>query len=304
MILAIPLDIFISQKLKTNHDSPGELEVWYDIYHSNINANIAIYGSSRAWVQLDPAIFEDSLGLHTYNFGMDGQNIRLQYLRHSEYFKNNSAPETIILSLDVFTLAKRKDLFQLDQFLPYMLWNPTIYEYTKSYQGFNKSDYFVPLIRYFGRTDALTKAFSANSDEKFRYNGFRGRDSEWNNDLENAQNYNKDFSISIDSPSVKLFEQLISDLINQKINLIFVYTPEYIEGQAFVKNREEIMSLFHSFSSKYSIPFFDYSTDIISQQKEFFYNASHLNKTGAELFTQKFVSDLKKHKQTHSVFPL
>ena len=76
------------------------------------------------------------------------------------------------------------------------------------------------------------------------------------------------------------------------LSIIFVNAPEYIEGQIFTKNRGEVLSLYTNYSHKYNIPFYDYSTDAISYQKKYFYNTNHLNKTGAELFTTKFMDTL------------
>ena len=144
-------DYFISNNHKKNHKYPGEIEVWNDIYAGNINSEIAIYGSSRAWVHIDPSILEDSLNLKAYNFGIDGHNFWLQYLRHKEYLKYNNAPKIILLSVDVFSLQKRKDLYELNQFLPFMLWNKNIIKFTSSYNGFTYKDYYFPLLRYKGK---------------------------------------------------------------------------------------------------------------------------------------------------------
>lgn len=72
-----------------------------------------------------------------------------------------------------------------------------------------------------------------------------------------------------------------------------VYTPEYIEGQEFTKNRSDIIQLFQEKSEQYQFPFLDYSNDTLSYDKQYFYNAMHLNKTGAELFTDKLIEDIQ-----------
>lgn len=50
ILLSYPLDKSISNYLKQSNKCYGEYEVWNDIYSGKINADIAIYGSSRAWV--------------------------------------------------------------------------------------------------------------------------------------------------------------------------------------------------------------------------------------------------------------
>ena len=53
------------------------------------------------------------------------------------------------------------------------------------------------------------------------------------------------------------------------------------------------MNLYSHYSKKYQIPCYDYSNDTICFQKKYFYNASHLNRKGAELFTHQLVNTLQ-----------
>jgi len=297
IIMAYPLDSIMSHFLSQSKTSPGEYEVWNDIYKTEAEYDIAIYGSSRAWVHINPKILSDSLGAKVYNFGIDGHNFWLQYLRHLELLKHNEKPKTIILSVDVFSLQKRKDLFQLDQFLPYMLWNSNIQEYTNSYIGYNDFDYYVPLIRYSGKTNSLKliikNIVNCQSNIGYRQNGFLGMDREWNADLEKAKKEQKSYIINTDSNSVVLFEKFIKECKANDIELILVYTPEYIDGQNFVANRDDVIQIYRDFSMKYSIDFFDYSNDSLCLNKKYFYDASHLNSSGAEIFSKKLANDLK-----------
>lgn len=287
------LDNYLSDNFKNDNKRPGEIEVWNDIYNGNIDAEIAIYGSSRSWIHINPKIIKDSLNIKAYNFGIDGHNFWLQYLRNIEYLKYNKQPELIVMSVDVFTLAKRKDLYEMKQFLPYMLWNKNIIEYTSSYNGFGIEDYYLPLLRYYGKTRGLHLTSANTIKEPYRTNGYRGIQKEWNTDLSLAKEKMDQFSINIDSKSMDLFEQFLLECKTNKIKVILVYTPEYIEGQEFVKNRKEIITLFNEFSNKHNLLFLDYSNDEISLHKDYFYNASHLNKKGSELFTSKLSAVIK-----------
>jgi len=188
LILAYPLDYVMSYYLSKSHGYPGEFEVWNDIYNSKTNCDIAIYESSRAWVHIDPKILSDSLKLDVYNFGIDGHNFWLQYLRHLEHLKHNKKPKTIILSVDIFSLQKRIDLYKPDQFLPYILWNANMQEYTSSYVGYNKFDYYLPIIRYSGKKNPIKtiirNIYRKPSLDNYREKGYLGMDIEWNSDLE------------------------------------------------------------------------------------------------------------------------
>jgi hypothetical protein len=127
----------------------------------------------------------------------------------------------------------------------------------------------------------------------FRRNGYVAMDTKWNDDFDNARKKLGTYNILIDSSTIILFDKFLADCSSDNIKIILVYSPEFIDGQNFVKNRNEIIELYARYSKKYNIPFLDYSDDEICYKKEYFYNASHLNKTGSDLFMQKFIRDLR-----------
>ena len=51
--------------------------------------------------------------------------------------------------------------------------------------------------------------------------------------------------------------------------------------------------MFKKLSKEYQIPFYDFSNDSISYHKKYFYNASHLNNFGSQLFTKELIDKLK-----------
>lgn len=60
LIVAYPADLILSYGLNRSHGHPAEFEVWRDIYNGSIDTEIEIIGSSRAWVNINPLILEDS----------------------------------------------------------------------------------------------------------------------------------------------------------------------------------------------------------------------------------------------------
>ena len=298
MLLSYFADVFISTNLKrSNKFAEKEYSTWNDILEGKVNSDIIIYGNSRAWVQFNPTMMTDSLHLPTYNLGIDGHNFCLQYLRHRMLLKNNSKPKVIIVSIDMFSLEKRKDLYNLEQFLPYMLWNAEIKSATSGYEGFVFMDYEIPLVRYYGKTEALETAirfYSGHlSNPICRIKGYQGRNESWNTDFDKAKLTRKNYEAKPDPETIILFERFITECITGNIKLVFVNAPEYIDGQEFIKNRAEVLAIYTKLSKQYHIPFYDYSNDAISFQKKYFYNTVHMNKMGAELFTAKLIDTLK-----------
>jgi hypothetical protein len=293
--VSVALDLFISKNLIFTGRHPGETEVWSDIYEGAIKAETAVIGSSRAWVMFNSRIIEDSTGSATYNFGINGHNFIMQYFRHLEFLKHNMAPRTIIVSLDIFTLQKRKDLFGYEHFLPFMLWNSDMRKYAMMYEGFSQSEFFVPILRYAGERKSVFRSFkNAFADKKrYREKGFRGMEDEWGGDLNKALAEMKEYVIQFDSATEELFGNFLNECAEKNIRVVLVYAPEYIEGQKFVKNRSGAFDKFNAFSKDHGIVFLDYSKDEISFDRSLFYNAGHLNALGADIFSAKLASDLK-----------
>ena len=295
VLLTWPLDLFLSHNLKKSTKHPAEYEVWNDIYSGQLNADIAIYGSSRAWVHINPEVLSQGLGKTVYNFGLDGQAFEIQYLRHIEYFKHNPRPETIILSIDDFTLTTRKGLYEANQFLPYMMYNENIREITQKYEGFDSLDYKIHLIRYAGKSVAIITAFQCAirtcENEPYRTKGFRSMPHQRDETLLDRQS--KTWTFDLDASTIELFDQFLTETKQQGIEVIFVYTPVLKEGQRRVTNRTEIMQLYTDFAQKYDLLYLDYSNHPINEEFEYFYNFTHLTQEGVRLFNQDLLRDLK-----------
>lgn len=112
----IILDIAVSKGLRKSEDMM--LAEWNDIVSGNINADIIINGSSRAWVDVSPQILENRLNLAVYNIGLDGYPFYMEDMRYELFLKYNNKPKYLIQTLDVFSLSKRIGLYEVTQFFP------------------------------------------------------------------------------------------------------------------------------------------------------------------------------------------
>ena len=284
----------ITQGLKkTKYSDYAE---WNDIFEGRINADLVISGSSRAWVQISPKIVEDQTNCSAYNLGMNGHNLYLQHNRYRNYIEYNREPKFLIQTLGNTTLSKRKDLYNYQQFLPY-LGKETITEAVYTYEGLNKWDKFLPFHRYIGEYRIIKVGlFEFLGIKKFsngKYKGYKGNDAKWNGEeFEKLKKSNKRLRVKIDRRSVRIFEAFLKYCKDKNIKLFLVYPPHYIGGQAITENHQEIMGLYKNLASEYDTPFLDYSNHKLSADKKNFYNVGHLTRSGAELFTEILIEDL------------
>lgn len=299
IVLLYPVDYLISKNLaKSGTAAFGETQVWNDIYKGRINSEVLVYGSSRAWVHIDPVMMANGLNTTVYNLGIDGHNFWLQYYRHTQVLKYNTKPKYILLSLDVFSLLKKPEGYNAEQFLPFNLFNWDMAAYTGNHEDFSKWDNYIPLLRYIGHHEAMATALKnalKHDTVNTRYRGYMGQELPWTDDLANAQEKMAYFDAPVNPELWQLLKRFVEECKRNGIKLVFINTPEYIEGQKFVRNRSAVLQLFANYAKQQDILFLDYSNSPLCYKKDYFYNASHLNKKGSQLFTQQLITDLKQN---------
>ncbi|WP_178988988.1 hypothetical protein [Winogradskyella schleiferi] len=297
IVLAYGVDLYLSHYLKkSNLFAHQEYTIWNDILEGNLDADILIYGSSRAWVHFDPKILQDTLHLSAYNLGVDGHTFNMQQLRHKLALKYNKKPKMIIHSVDATTLEKG-NFFNSEQILPYVLWEEDFEEFTANYKSYNVLDYNIPLLRYYGQTEAISTAIkmsltSQNKKEQ-RVRGYQGQERVWNKDFENAKKRMKGYNVNINVDIKQSFDNYLKKCKDNAIVVVLVYAPVYIEGQEFIKNEAILKQTYTSLAEAYNFKFLDFTDDDICYNKAYFYNTRHMNKKGSELFTRKLASKLK-----------
>ena len=294
VILSVGIDIWISHQLrKSKTYSAGEYAVWNDIFADRIHHDILIYGSSRAWVHFSPYIIDSITKLSTYNMGLDFQSFEVQYLRHTKIFKRH-IPKIVIFSLDVFSLERDTDIYNVEQFLPYMP-DYDIWKYTHRNKGFTIFDYWLPAIRYAGRRKEISLAISqidSVQTKLYRNKGYKPIDAYWSKQVEENLQKKKERYVVIDSTLKMLFERCVAECIAKQVRVYFVYSPEHILGQKHIVNRDSILTIYSQIAKKYNVRFYDFSSDAMCLSTKYFYNASHLNSVGSELFSKKLADSL------------
>lgn len=269
-------------------------------YKGEINSNIIINGSSKALVQISPQIIDSLTGLNSYNFGMNGANFELQNLVYNLYRKYNNKPDYIIHVVSSETLELNENLHEYKRFAPYL--NDTLVEqFAKKHNGFSSADYYFPFIRYSGFLIEIINGFSNYFNYKLplennsKSKGYIAYNKKWDSSFDNfKKTYANGKYIKIDSAQISLFDNYIEYCVNDRIEIILIYPPTYYESHSYIRNRNEIISLYDSIADKHQIQFLNYSENELSLSKKYFYNSQHLNKNGAELFTKMICADIMK----------
>ena len=283
--LAFIADFVISNNLRSYGDniSSGLNE----IYSGKLQNDIVIVGSSRAFVQYNPQILDSILGVNSYNLGTDGGAINRQIIKYNFYRQFNDKPKVIIQNIDYGTMGITSG-FQREQFFPYFSVSSIKTEVFR-YENLNILEKYFPFFRYYGKDGLILTAIGILKVKKL-YKGFLAQDMTWDGSRL-AQlteiNYSKD------SLALLLFDEYLAKAYSENIKIIFVYAPVYIGAADIIKNIEEMRQMYESIAVKYDIPILDYYTyDSISYDIDYFYNANHMNRKGAELFSTKLAHDI------------
>ncbi|MEA5256488.1 hypothetical protein VB264_01760 [Arcicella aquatica] len=274
---------------------------WNDLFDGKINADLLILGSSRAEFHISPKIIDSSLRLNSYNLGMSAWHFDMQFARFKLYLAHNKKPKYIIHNVDVYGFAKRADVVNPEQFLPFIN-EPVITETTRGHKGeFDEYQQNIPLLKYKNQQALAWEGicnfvnFTSLYDTTTKYKGYRGNTYEWNHDFERfKKRYPKGVRYTFDKTIKKQFEEYLAFCEKQHIKVVLLYAPEYYEVQPLYKNKHTMIKMCKEASERYHCYFLDYSKDSLCYQRKYFYNSQHLNKYGAEIFSQKLALDVKK----------
>lgn len=274
----------------------GNLKEWKEIISGDINSKILVQGSSRARVQYNTVIIDSLLHTDSYNMGINGSPFDIQYLRFKTYLEKNQTPEIIIQNVDLDLLNKNSTVFQKYQFLPFL--NNKKFKTLLLENGIiSKYDYLFPLFRYYGQPKALQTGFleyfGLKHYKSLSSKGFVGVDKQWdgtNFERKKRTGINK---WSIDPDLEKVFINFLKECKIKNIRVVLVYAPIYHELQEHTINFKDSELYYKNIAKKNDLLFLNYSNDTISFKKRYFYNATHLNSKGAEIFTKKLTNDIK-----------
>jgi len=293
VIAAFAIDYCVANGLKKTEQE--DIKTWNDIFASRINSDVIIVGSSRAKRHYDTKILDDSLNVNSYNLGINGYPFSMSDVQFRIYEKYNKIPKLIIINTDRSFLGRRNEAFNRYQFLPYLN-EPLLRKELINIDGFSKSDFYINGLKYYGEYPAiflgLSEFFKMYHIPPETEKGYKGENLKWNGDGFKKALLGDSIVANINLEIVQLFDKFLNHCINNNIKVVMVYSPEYYKVTEFTKNFGELMNIYHSFSEKYNIPLLDYSTDTLCYDATYFYNAMHLNKKGADIFSTKLAHDI------------
>ena len=280
-IVLVILDVSLSRLIQTSRQK--EYASWNDIVHGKSSADVIVMGNSRALVQFSPQVLDTVLRKETYNIGIDGSAINRQINKYHAYRHFNKKPSVILQNVDFWTIDMTTG-FERHQYFPYF-WIPFIRQSIFPNEPFSFWEKYLPFYRYshFGVRNLFKEPRTLTK-------GYLGNDNSWDGRELAQQGL---FSFEPDTLATVMFEEYLQEAQDEGIQVFLVFAPVYIGATMKLQNINEMYSFYSTLAERYGAIVIDYTFDDISRDTSYFYNATHLNKMGAELFSKKIGLEIK-----------
>lgn len=284
--LNLGIDYAISYKLQ--HSADRRYIGWSKIVNEQLDADLVIMGSSRAWVQYSPALLDSILQINTYNMGIDGSGLNRQIIRYEVYDHYQAKkPKYIVLNVDYFSANEWSYGYEREQFFPYM-WDSYMRKELQKVEPMSWGERYMPVYRYVTYKGLYNVLYEQPLEAK-TYKGYMGQDRPWE-----AKAYEEltTFHFNADERVMAMFDQFLVERKAEGIQIIFCYAPIYIGFTNKVENLDEFFAFYKDYAERYDIPILDYTYQELCMDTAYFYNATHLNRQGAEIFSTQLAHDL------------
>ena len=287
--LATILDMAISSSLRNNENRM--YAGWNAIYNDTTNYDLVVLGNSRAVVQYDPSILDSVLDINSINLGIDGSAINRQMIKYNKYIDIHKYPKYVIQNIDFATMDTTYG-YEREQFFPYFFYDRDLINDVNKYEKFSFAERWIPCYRYLGYKDVLLEAFFYDNTQhyfEFLEKGYKGHELPWDGTALEALDT---VVCSCNPYAFKEYTSFLTSVMQNGTEVIFVYAPMYYKVVEKMTNKDEMYYMYQELASQFKIPILDYTDMSICYDTTYFYNGTHLNKIGAEIFTTQLAHDL------------
>jgi hypothetical protein len=250
-------------------------------------ADLLIFGSSRANHHYNPDVFEKRTNLSYYNVGRDGNFI----FYHSAVLKGilkRHSPKIVILDFVNREFEQNQDSYdRLSSLLPYYGHHPEMRSIIALKSELEKLKLLSNIYPYNSSMFTIAVGnLGFNKKRKSDNKGYVPLTRIWNEPIRMDTSSG---SYKIDSIKVKAYNTFIQDCIQAKIKLYIVCSPYFIKS-----NHEDYSVLLgKDIAKKNGIEFFDFSIDsVFANSPKLFSDAIHLNESGAKFFSNMLTDSL------------
>ncbi|EJF08063.1 hypothetical protein [Pontibacter sp. BAB1700] len=250
--------------------------------------DIIVFGSSRAQHHYDPEPFEDNLHKSFYNTGKDGQGILYSYVVLKSILERSNKPHIILLDINPNEFhSSQQDYDRLTELLPYYHSNDVVKQVVDLKSPFEKFKAYSYLYRY---NSLLLTIIMHNLPIKGDYNtkGFEPiPDRKWSKKLEVYV-----AEENIDTMEVNLFRSFLMEAKKANCEVYVAISPSYRKYSTQTQSTQ----IAETICEDLGINLLNFNQDTVFLNNPLlFVDPTHLNETGAELYSKLVSNKLSTH---------
>lgn len=289
LFFCLILDQLFTFLIKKNHDfKPSK------VVSGTINADIIFQGPSNTLQSINSVLITKQTNYSCYNLGCIGadydDNIALLHL----YLSNNKLPLVIIRQfMPRYFHTKNSLSFHSFLYTPFVN-DPFIESILKRRTPLLYNIRQIPLIKYslYNRqivNEVLKGGIQLikGSNEVNFTEGFQPKIASW--DIQHYQKFIKDFpdgyNIELDTIALKSYVKYIKLTKKYNVPLIIISPPVYQPYKKYELNRSKILDLMDSICENHSVPFYRMENIEMQLDSSNFWNMTHVNLKGANLYS-------------------
>ena len=269
------------------------------LFLHKVNHEVVMFGASNGEVGFDAKLYSSLTGREAFNMCIDGTDIS-QYADLVKELCDYSDTKEVMFALSPNGMFPAKLPTEINRYLVWVnnkyISNNALYH---NYENFKRIQY-VPFYKFtvynsiFYRTAAsgwAKELLKFNNNSCYKTNGWNPMKVNWK--IEKNQVIGDSIMLHINHQSLNVLEDLLKLLKSKNKKARIIIMP--CEGSALAKfkNYRHYSELLQKLSLKYSVPFFDTNIDKTFADRSYFYNYTHLNTKGAQIFTRMLAQRTK-----------
>ena len=288
LLVTLGIDAIMTNNLRRS--DARMFNTYNAIYSDSLQCDAVIMGSSRGQVQYNPAVLDSMLGLDCYNLSVDGRCIDAEIVMYNAYRHHAPQPKLIIQNIDFGTL-QRSNGYEREQYTPYLN-KDDLFKQIKGSEGFTWADRWIPLVRYAGYHEVIKEGLGMKNklNKPVIYKGWCGHDEEWDGSVFDTISK---VPFAVNPEAAEMFEEYLAQCQEENVLVVMVFAPIYIGVTEKMDSVKAMFDAYQVYADKYHYPILNYTYDSLCYDTNYFYNATHLNKKGSELFSVQLAEDLR-----------
>lgn len=265
------------------------------------HTSLLLVGSSRALVQLNPLIFDSVTGLNSYNYGLNAGSIKTwaNIIQAAVTFQKQTT--VVVLNIDYNTFDIDADPYKDAYYYPFELkLQDAIFTSSNKIKLVHKLKLFdVSLYDDYAKYAAVDGWIRPGRVAAGGYKGFYPYPPA--NTMQPFTGVDTSKRYFIISPAgLKLLQNCMQLCNKSNVKLVLVMAPYFkkYSPEKYFLNFQNLKDSVQQLAKQNNVPFFDYTNTSFSNEQTYFYDVTHLNSQGANIYSLLVANSLQHYLAT------